>query len=236
MRKVWAEDRCSICYVSILISLSVSEELIFFADLRHRVILWLMYALSPVAYPTACLLDKLLGPDHGNMFNRAGLKSLVMLHENLSGLFPQRLNAEEVTVISSIIDLKERQVCSVMTPIANVYSLSNKSILNDMTCYNILKSGHSCIPVHLAGDSSRFAGVLTVKSLVAMRFEDEATVGQIALSSLPVVRPDVSCQDIIHLFRNRRSDMVLVTEGGLCYGQPLGILTYKDVMEEVIGE
>lgn len=198
--------------------------------------MWLMYALSPVAYPTACLLDRLLGPDRGIMFNRAGLKSFIMLHENISGLFPQRLNQEEVTVISSIIDLKERQVCSVMTPMTNVYSLSNEDLLNDMTCYNILKSGYSCIPVHMAADSSRFTGVLSVKSLVAMRFEDKVTVGQIAISSMPTVRPDVSCQDAIHLFRNRRSDMVLVTEGGVSYGQPLGILTYKDIMEAVIGE
>lgn len=195
-----------------------------------------MYVLSPIAYPTACLLDKLLGPDHGIMFDRAGLKTLILLHENISGLFPQRLTQEEVTIISSIIDMKERQVCSVMTPITNVYSLSTESVLNDVTCYNILKSGHSHIPVHMATDSMRFTGVLSVKSLVAVRFEDMATVGQIALSSMPIVRSDVSCQDVINLFRNRRSDMVLVTEGGMTYGQPLGILTYKDVMEEVIGE
>lgn len=170
------------------------------------------------------------------MFNRAGLKSLIMLHENLSGLFPQRLNQEEVTVISSIIDMKNINIGTVMTPMTNVYSLNTETVLNDMTCYNILKSGYSCIPINMASDPSKFTGVLSVKSLVAMRFEDVPTIGQISLSSMPTVRPEVSCQDVIHLFRHRRSEMVLVTEGGTSYGQPIGILTYKDVMEEVIGE
>lgn len=236
--KVWIENRCSVCYVSIpvLFGNLFVETQRGFANDEDRLIKWLMYLLSPVAYPTACLLDRLLGSNHGIMFNRKGLKSFIMLHENLSGLFPQRLNQEEVLVISSIIDLKERQVCSIMTPITSVYSLNTESTLNDRTCYNILKSGHSCIPIHMANDCSRFTGVLSVKSLVAMRFEGETTVSEISLSNLPTVRPDVSCQDVIHLFRKRRSEMVLVTEGGVIYGQPLGILTYKDIMEEVIGE
>lgn len=195
-----------------------------------------MYLLSPVAYPAACLLDKLLGSEDGIMFNRKGLKSLIMLHENISGLFPQRLNQEEVLIISSIIDLKERQVCSIMTPITRVFSLGTESILDDSTCFNILKSGHSCIPIHAANDRRKFTGVLSVKSLAVLRFEGETTVGQIALSNMPTIRPDVSCQEAIQLFRKRRSEMVLVTEGGMSQGAPLGILTYKDVMEEVIGE
>ncbi|OAF55338.1 hypothetical protein VC83_08229 [Pseudogymnoascus destructans] len=49
-----------------------------------RYVLWVMYGLFPVAYPIAELLDRLLGANHGLVFNRAGLKTLVMLHEGLN--------------------------------------------------------------------------------------------------------------------------------------------------------
>jgi metal transporter CNNM len=61
-----------------------------------------MYGLLPVGYPIAKLLDLLLGVNHGAFFNRAGLKALVMLHERLSYTSAERLNQEEVAVISSI--------------------------------------------------------------------------------------------------------------------------------------
>jgi metal transporter CNNM len=66
-----------------------------------------MYGLFPVAYPIAKLLDCLLGINNGAFFNRAGLKALVVLHERLSYSSAERLDQEEVTVISAVLDLNE---------------------------------------------------------------------------------------------------------------------------------
>lgn len=192
-----------------------------------------MYLLFPVAYPIAKLLDHLLGASHGVFFDRAGLKTLVMLHECLN-FSSERLNREEVAVITSILDLKTTKVSSVMTPISKLYTLSVDKVLDDMTQYNVLSSGYSGIPIHIEHCPSSFIGVLPVKSLVALRVEEEVTIGKLTLDTLLVVRPDISCQDILHFFRDRSVRIVLVTERGTPHGEPLGIVTARDVMNELI--
>lgn len=47
-----------------------------------------MYIFSPVAWPTAKLLYWLLGENHGVVYKKAGLKTLVTLHKSLGTLLP----------------------------------------------------------------------------------------------------------------------------------------------------
>lgn len=46
-------------------------------------VLVLMYLMYPVAYPIATLLDYMLGEDHGTMYKKSGLKTLVTLHRTM---------------------------------------------------------------------------------------------------------------------------------------------------------
>jgi metal transporter CNNM len=195
-----------------------------------------MYGLFPVAYPIAKLLDLLLGANHGMLFNREGLKMLVMLHERSPFALTERLNREEVTVISTVLDLKEKPISSIMTPLAKLFTLSNETSINKMTRYSILASGHALIPIYQQGHPRSFVGVLSVKSLVALKFEEEITVGHLSLDILPVVRPEASCQELFHVFRDQNIKMALVTERGSRHGEPLGIVSARDIMTEVFGE
>jgi len=54
----------------------------------------------------AYLLDWALGEDDGVVFGKTRLKTLISLQKNL--------DVEEVTIISSTLDLKERRVVSIM--------------------------------------------------------------------------------------------------------------------------
>ncbi|KAH7419527.1 hypothetical protein BKA64DRAFT_19707 [Cadophora sp. MPI-SDFR-AT-0126] len=199
-----------------------------------RYVIWVMYLLFPIAYPIAKLLDRLLGFSHGTIFNRAGLKTLITLHERLSFSPTERLNREEVTVISTIIDLNAKPISSIMTPIGKLFALSFDTRLSERTRLNILASGYSGVPIHLKDRPTSFVGILPVKSLVALNSEDDVTVGQLSLETLHVVRPEVSCQHIFQIFRDRSVQMVLVTERGTQHGEPLGIVTARDVMDELI--
>ena len=77
-------------------------------------VLILMYLMSPVAWPTAKLLDWVLGEDHGTVYKKSGLKTLVTLHKSL-GELSERLNQDEVTIITAVLDLKDKPVSEVMT-------------------------------------------------------------------------------------------------------------------------
>lgn len=198
-------------------------------------VLALMYLLAPVAWPTAKLLDYLLGEDHGTVYKKAGLKTLVSLHRSL-GDAGQQLNADEVTIISAVLDLKEKPVGSIMTPMEDVFTLSLDDVLDEATMDDILSRGYSRIPIHHPDNDSNFVGMLLVKILITYDPEDAKPVRDFALATLPETRPDTSCLDIVNFFQEGKSHMVLVSDyPGDDHGA-LGVVTLEDVIEELIGE
>lgn len=198
-------------------------------------VLVLMYILAPVAWPTAKLLDYLLGQDHGTVYKKAGLKTLVSLHKSM-GEVGQQLNTDEVTIISAVLDLKDKAIGSIMTPMDDVFTLSLDDVLDQDTMDDILLRGYSRIPVHHPDNDGNFVGMLLVKMLITYDPEDAKPVRDFALATLPETRPDTSCLDIINFFQEGKSHMILVSEyPGEDHGA-IGVVTLEDVIEELIGE
>jgi metal transporter CNNM len=195
-----------------------------------------MYILAPVAYPTARLLDYLLGQDHGTMYKKAGLKTLVTLHKSLGPSPSERLNQDEVTIITAVLDLKDKPVGSIMTPMDDVFTMSGDTVLDERTMDIILSAGYSRIPIHAPDNEHNFIGMLLVKILITYDPEDGKKVSDFALATLPETRPETSCLDIVNFFQEGKSHMVLVSDyPGENYGA-LGVVTLEDVIEELIGE
>ncbi|SLM39945.1 Domain of unknown function DUF21 [Lasallia pustulata] len=198
-------------------------------------VLVLMYILAPVAWPTAKLLDRLLGEDHGTTYKKAGLKTLVTLHKTL-GSAGEQLNSDEVTIISAVLDLKEKSVGSIMTPMEDTFTMSADTVLDVETMDIILSAGYSRIPIYEPDKPSNFVGMLLVKILITYDPEDAKKVSDFALATLPETRAETSCLDIINFFQEGKSHMVLVSEfPGEDHGA-LGVVTLEDVTEELIGE
>ncbi|KAF1981545.1 DUF21-domain-containing protein [Aulographum hederae CBS 113979] len=199
-------------------------------------VLMLMYLLAPVAWPTAKLLDWLLGEDHGTMYKKTGLKTLVTLHRTLGSADGERLSQDEVTIISAVLDLKEKTVGSIMTPMSDVFTLSADAILDEPMMDNILSAGYSRIPIYAPDNVHNFVGMLLVKMLITYDPEDAMRVRDFSLATLPETRPDTSCLDIVNFFQEGKSHMVLVSNfPGEAHGA-LGVVTLEDVIEELIGE
>ncbi|KAK4172694.1 putative transporter [Triangularia setosa] len=198
-------------------------------------VLAMMYLTAPISWPIAILLDKILGKDHGTVYKKSGLKTLVTLHKNL-GDMSQRLNQDEVTIISAVLDLKEKPVANVMTPMGDVFVMAEDTVLDEKTMDMILSAGYSRIPIHETGNPTNFVGMLLVKILITYDPEDAKLVKDFPLATLPETRPETSCLDIVNFFQEGKSHMVLVSEyPGEDHGA-LGVVTLEDVIEELIGE
>ncbi|UKZ59639.1 uncharacterized protein TrAtP1_000939 [Trichoderma atroviride] len=198
-------------------------------------VLILMYLLSPVAWPTAKLLDWILGEDHGTVYKKSGLKTLVTLHKSL-GEVSERLNQDEVTIITAVLDLKDKPVSEVMTPMDDVFTLAEDHILDEETMDTILSSGYSRIPIYRSGKPTDFVGMLLVKTLITYDPEDRIPVREVQLGAVVETRPETSCLDIINFFQEGKSHMVLVSEFPGSNHGALGVVTLEDVIEELIGE
>ncbi|KFX87654.1 hypothetical protein V495_03151 [Pseudogymnoascus sp. VKM F-4514 (FW-929)] len=199
-------------------------------------VLVLMYLLAPIAWPTAKLLDHLLGEDHGTVYKKSGLKTLVTLHKTLGSTPGDRLNQDEVTIISAVLDLKDKAVGDIMTPMGDVFTMSVETVLDEETMDAILSAGYSRIPIYEPGNENNFIGMLLVKMLITYDPEDCKKVGEFALATLPETSPETSCLDIVNFFQEGKSHMVLVSEyPGEDHGA-IGVVTLEDVIEELIGE
>ncbi|KAK9465670.1 hypothetical protein V1512DRAFT_44770 [Lipomyces arxii] len=193
----------------------------------------LMYIMYPVAYPTALLLDNVLGEDHGTVYRKAQLKTLVSLHKSMGA---ERLNNDEVTIISAVLDLNEKPVGNIMTPIHDVYTMSADRILDEATVEEILKAGYSRIPIHTPNEPYNFIGMLLVRILISYDPEDAQPVSTFPLATLPETKPDTTCLNVLNYFQEGKSHMMLVSDSpGEAYGS-LGVVTLEDVIEELIGE
>ncbi|KAL4924379.1 uncharacterized protein BDV17DRAFT_212734 [Aspergillus undulatus] len=196
----------------------------------------LMYIFAPAAWPTAKLLDWLLGENHGTVYKKAGLKTLVTLHKSLGSQPAERLNEDEVTIITAVLDLKAKPVSSIMTPMSHVFTVSSDAILDERTMEKILSAGFSRIPVHRPNKPTDFVGMLLVKTLITYDPEDAKPVGDFTLATLPETGPDTSCLDILNYFQEGHSHMALVSENPGGDDGALGVVTLEDVVEELIGE
>ncbi|KAI9726826.1 MAG: hypothetical protein M1828_000682 [Chrysothrix sp. TS-e1954] len=199
-------------------------------------VLLLMFIFAPITWPIAKLLDWLLGEDHGTTYKKAGLKTLVTLHKTMGEVGSERLNEDEVSIISGVLDLKEKSVGSIMTPMNDVFTLSADAILDEKMMDVIGREGYSRIPIHEPKNDRDFVGMLLVKMLITYDPEDARKVSDFSLATLPETRPETSCLDIINFFQEGKSHMIMVSDfPGNTYGA-LGVVTLEDVIEELIGE
>jgi len=196
----------------------------------------LMWFMGPVAWPTAKLLDYLLGEDHGTMYKKAGLKTLVTLHKTLGTGAGEQLMEDEVTIINSVLDLKEKPVGGIMTPMQDVFTMSADTVLDEKMMDTILSQGYSRIPIYSPLNGRDFIGMLLVKILITYDPEDCKRVRDFALATLPETAPHTSCLDIINFFQEGKSHMVLVSDYPGQDKGALGVVTLEDVIEELIGE
>ncbi|KAL3477210.1 hypothetical protein BJX99DRAFT_127691 [Aspergillus californicus] len=197
---------------------------------------FLMYAFAPAAWPTAKLLDWLLGENHGVVYKKAGLKTLVTLHKSLGSQPAERLNEDEVTIITAVLDLKAKPVKSIMTPLDHVFTVPSDAVLDEKTMERILSAGFSRIPVHAPDDPLDFLGMLLVKTLITYDPDDGKPVGDFVLATLPETSPETSCLDILNYFQEGHSHMALVSRDPGENSGAIGVVTLEDVVEELIGE
>ncbi|KAK6459410.1 uncharacterized protein RJT20DRAFT_91120 [Scheffersomyces xylosifermentans] len=196
-------------------------------------VLVLMYIMYPIAYPIALLLDHILGEDHGTVYKKSGLKTLVTLHRTMG---VERLNQDEVTIISAVLDLKEKPVSAIMTPMDRVYTMSADTLLDEKTVEEIFNAGFSRIPIYLPNEPLNFIGMLLVRVLISYDPEDALPVASFPLATLPETALDTSCLNILNYFQEGKSHMIVVSEHPGEQTGAVGVLTLEDVIEELIGE
>ncbi|GAA5874390.1 hypothetical protein JCM16303_005838 [Sporobolomyces ruberrimus] len=183
----------------------------------------MIYILFIVAWPTAKLLEWLLGPHDGIIYRRTELKELVALHAESAGRHGD-LEVDTVAIVGATLDLQAKTVRDAMTPVSSLFSLPVTAKLDYETLGKILEAGHSRIPVYEevpvestgggGGEKKRtrkkIIGVLLTKQLILLDPEDATPLRDIPINPLPLVADDLALLQILNTFQEGRSHMAVV--------------------------
>ncbi|KAH9836654.1 uncharacterized protein C8Q71DRAFT_759147 [Rhodofomes roseus] len=196
------------------------------------VVLGMMYLFAPVAYPIAKLLDWILGANDTHTYKKAELKSFLAFHRQ--GEEP--LRDDEISILNGVLELNNKHVEELMTPMQDVVTISSDRILDHDTVDFILRSGYSRIPVHTPGHPLAFVGLLLIKKLSVYDPKEALPVSKFPLSILPEANPSINCFQALDYFQTGRAHLLLLSTMPGKEGGAIGVVTLEDIIEEIISE
>jgi len=182
----------------------------------------------PVSKPLQLLLDKMFSHERAQLQSRHELGLLINEH---LGAKESELDEDEVEIIRGALQLSEKRVASIMTPIKQVYWLQPQDVIDGERIDEIKASGRSRIPVLNAGKTICF-GVLLVKELVDIDFDDyQPRVDELHLHPIQTVGSGTALDTMFRKFIGAKTHLMPIEKDD----EIVGIVTIEDLIEEILG-
>ncbi|KPI87080.1 hypothetical protein ABL78_3842 [Leptomonas seymouri] len=193
----------------------------------------------PICKPLSLILDKFIGKDPGQIYERNELKKLMFMHAARSA--ESGIGAGEVDLMVGAMELHEKTVMEVMTPVSEMLMLEANERLNEETIQLISDHGHSRIPVYQTSKNN-VIGVLFAKDLLMANPQENTKVLLLVKfynRRCHVVPSETKLISMLKYFQTGKSHIALVQEvQQRPYGDPYyevkGLVTMEDIIEELI--
>jgi metal transporter CNNM len=183
----------------------------------------------PISKPLQIALDKIFGSTESSKLHTRRELGL-MINEHL-GEEASELDEDEVEIIKGALQLSEKQVGDIMTPIESTYWLRLDTVLNPEKIDEIKSASYSRIPIFNA-KKTRCHGVLLMKEMVDIDFDEKIyKVGDFKLHPTKTVGSRTALDTMFRRFIGARSHLIPVEKND----QIVGIVTIEDLIEEIIG-
>ena len=143
------------------------------------------------------------------------------------------LEAEEIEMLQGVFSLDELMAREVMVPRTDAFMID----IEDNTQENIqaiLKESFSRIPVY-EDDKDKIIGVIHTKNLLQAGYElGFENVKLRRIMNEPLFVPEtIFVNDLLAAFRNTNNQMAILLDE---YGGVAGLVTFEDLLEEIVGE
>ncbi|AAZ10788.1 protein of unknown function DUF21, putative [Trypanosoma equiperdum] len=193
----------------------------------------------PVCKPLSMVLDRFIGMDPGQIYERNELKKLMFMHAARGA--ESGLGEREADLMVGAMELHEKTVMDVLTPIWETFMLEASQPLNEETIQLICERGHSRIPVY-QGNRNNIVGALFTRDLLMVNPEEETPVLVLVKfynRSCHIVHSETKLSSMLECFQTGRSHIAVVQEVqqrpcGDPYYEIKGLVTLEDVIEELI--
>ncbi len=145
----------------------------------------------------------------------------------------EELEPDERAMIRSIFELADTRAREIMTPRPDMAVVSDEAALDDVVAI-VTERGFSRLPVHDAGDSERFVGVVYAKDLLE-RVASGGNGGgwRDLVREASLVPESKRVDDLLRELQAAAVHLALVVDE---YGAIVGLVTIEDILEEIVGE
>lgn len=189
-----------------------------------RLMVFLTY---PVSKPLQLLLDKLFKKQKQQLESRHELGVMIAEHVGADS----ELDEDEVEIIKGALQLSEKRVRDIMTPISKVFSLTPDTVMRQKVIDDLKQNGYSRIPVFNRRKTQCF-GVLLTKELIDIDLDDnEMRVDDLPLHPTQMVGSMTALDTMFRKFIAAHTHLMPVEKDD----EIVGIITIEDLIEEIIG-
>jgi metal transporter CNNM len=206
------------------------------------IVKFFLVAFYPICKPLSMFLDRVIGNDPGQVYERAELRKLFALHAREHGA-ASGLHDSDVNLIFGAMDLGSVQVGDVMTPINEVFMLEASERLDGAQLQRIWQTGHSRIPVYKTLRSD-IVGVLYAKDLLMVNPDEAARIHDFIKfhrRHIIAVNSETMSMAMLKEFQTGSSHIALVRRVTVRQNadptyETVGIVTLDDVIGRLLGD
>ncbi len=188
----------------------------------------MIFVTYPVSKPLQLLLDKMFTKQRTPLQSRHELGIMIAEHTDAKD---SELDDDEVEIIKGALQLSEKRVGSIMTPIENVYWLTPGVLIDAKKIDEIKATGHSRIPIFNTTKTICF-GILLVKQLVDIDFDDNPPhVDDLHLYPAQTVGSGTALDTMFRKFLSTHTQLIPIERDDTI----VGVVTIEDLIEEIVG-
>lgn len=189
----------------------------------------LVFITYPLAKPLQIMLDRMFGA-HGDKKLHTRNELGLLINDHL-GDSTSELDEDEVEIIKGALQLSEKQVVDIMTPIDSVFWIHQTADIDDRMIDKIKDAGFSRIPIFNKSLTKCF-GVLLMKELVDIDFDEETIkLSEYKLHTTKSIGSKTALDTMFRHFIAAKTHLMPVTLNN----KIVGIVTIEDLIEEIIG-
>ena len=142
----------------------------------------------------------------------------------------QFIGPESRVMLEGVLGISEMRAGDIMVPAPRMDMLDINMGLDELL-EKVIHIGHSRYPVY-ENDRENIIGVLMAKDLLKLQRAPELNI-KILLRTVVFVPESKNLTDLLRDFKRNRNHMAMVVDE---FGQIAGLVTFEDVLEEIVGE
>lgn len=155
----------------------------------------------------------------------------LQLLQNYRSAYPE-LSDDTAVMMEALLDLGTTQVRDIMIPRGQMILIQENWTLEQVVAV-IIESGHSRYPV-VNEEFDQVLGILITKDLLPILISKQQEQNFLSVLRPATLVPESKALDsMLRDFKTNRNHMAVVIDE---YGNPSGLVTIEDVIEEIVGE